>query len=108
MTDQDYIRKAVELADGWAVNKTGQTITSGGGYFGKVEDQEIQDALAAQLVRQIDALDTKFVLMDGHGLIIIQDVNTIGDAVCRVEGPDRTMNTLKAIVDSGVLNKESK
>ena len=55
MTNEQIIRKAVELAEGWSFqysplgNQHIETLT---GYQGTTEDQEILDALAAQLVRQ--------------------------------------------------------
>ena len=77
MTDQDYIRKAVELADGWSwrgktyLGRTDDpTIlvnTPSGAAMGITEPMMI-DALAAQLVRQ------------------------------SAQGTDHAMNTIKAIV----------
>lgn len=104
MNEQEYIRKAVELADGWSIDKRGHIHTALRGHFGFWEIQEIQDALAAQLVRQIDApaLDadlesTKF----GVDLYLApHSVKALVTFECK---RDRTMNTIKAIVDSKVL-----
>jgi len=56
----DLIRKAVELADGWEHNKQGDIYGPFGpiGYGLTIDlSQEELDALAAQLVRQVDATD---------------------------------------------------
>lgn len=57
MTDNDYIRAGVELAEGWYFevhhNKVSDAIRSPSGYRSFVGDtDEILDALAAQLARQ--------------------------------------------------------
>ena len=86
-----YIRKAVELADGWDY------------YADDDHDQGWLDMLAAQLVRQVDALD-------GFNFVSGQDCYSYVWRACddKAEmasyGPDRTMNTIKAIVASGVLD----
>lgn len=124
MNDQDYIRKAVELADGWRINLHSDVDENANPFETEVmwnpsvgshklsdPGQTILDALAAQLVRQVDALDAdadpefiRPVLIH-----IFADSTTIND--CRqmppphleYDGPDRTMNTIRAIVDSKVL-----
>ncbi len=102
--DQWYIRRGVELADGWTINETypDSFVCPGIGTFGfKHTHQPIVDALAAQLVRQVDAL--------GFEVVIWSDLTRIrrkGDAYLEYMEPqrdDRTMNTIRAIVDSGVL-----
>ncbi len=104
MIDEDYIRKAVELADGWEIEaeKDGRVWVTGARFSGTIGalTQPDLDALAAQLVRQVDALDNVDITIhgtfsdleihDGHGWLPKQ----------MPEGPDRTMNTIKAIVDS--------
>jgi len=107
--DEVYIRKAVELADGW-------TVQSGGAFhspfcesmFDIVPDmlsQPHKDALAAQLVRQVDAIDgpNTYDLDCHNGDVVLHER---GNTPCRTwtwPGKDRTMNALKCIVDSGVL-----
>lgn len=100
----DYIKKAVELAEGWGFPSESQFLPgsppiaeSPSGYMGAIEaTPELLDALAAQLVRQVDALgDLKLVVSDDAAYFTNIKIISIG--------PDRTMNTIKAIVDSGVL-----
>ena len=57
MNDKDYIRKAIELADGWRLNKFGNVHAAG------LDRSPIEiftnshyAALAAQLVRQVDQI----------------------------------------------------
>jgi len=112
MSDQDYIRKAVELADGWR--------WAGDTWYGPMlicdtridtllEDKWrfLLDALAAQLVRQVDALECLYISTghDAAHVIKISGCTHIG--LKSVHGPDRTMNTLKAIVDSKVLDRNT-
>lgn len=101
----DYIRKAVELADGWSgPNGVGQVVTSGGGYFGNIDDQEILDALAAQLARQVDALGDDLHLEVHRGWTAMRKNGSSGwSDIAAAYGPDRTMNTILTIIDSGVL-----
>jgi len=108
----DVIRKAVELANGWKIHIHSDVdenvdpfetviIWSAGVGSHKLSDpgQNILDALAAQLVRQVEK--EGFSVWQLSGDVTIQDMSrhTIEQAV----GPDRTMNTIKAIVDSGIL-----
>ena len=101
MSDRDLIRKAVELADGWFMQSNGSVFCpavpekcyplSGTG--------PMADLLAAQLVRQVDAA------LPRYGVCVFDDETVVE---CRpahvcVSGPHRTMNTIKAIVDSEVL-----
>ncbi len=109
MTDNDYIRKAVELADGFMLN--GNLI--GGSFMfdvgGSIEiptiedNQWLLDALAAQLVRQMDELILYSVHIKPIGAFI--DHEGTGERItdCYLTG-GRTMNTIKAIVDSKVLD----
>ena len=110
MTDNDYIRAAVKLADRWAIYMPGQFVNSNEGlavespcgYMGVLDaTPELLDALAAQLVRQVDAAN-KFHLAT---FVEFTDIRSDNDLkrVARVEDGDRTMNTIKAIVDSKVL-----
>ena len=90
MNEQDYIKAAVELADGWTYHDGDCSHEETERWFiGCKLPQVWLDALAAQLVRQVDAID---------GEKIHNDFIQIG-----VGPKDRTMNTIKAIVDSKVL-----
>jgi len=101
----DVIRKAVELADGFEMHHDGEGFVR---YFDKEQQDfisfyfhpdykdELQfgsDALAAQLVRQVDAELPQ------------QDWFTLSRPFYKTNGLDRTMNTIKAIVDSKVLER---
>ena len=104
----DYIKKAVELADGWSANiiepgmYIGSLESKSGGLF-HPDDQEALDALAAQLVRQVDNSDGAFVETDPTRTTVRHGRLT---GRTRAQGPDRTMNSIRAIVDSGVLEHE--
>lgn len=102
MTDKQIIRKAVELADGWIIrpHNVELVIESLVGYAGTWRDQELRDALAAQLVRQVD--DTSYCEID-----IFRPCTGVQykKEYTRAYGTDRTMNTLRAIVKSGVLER---
>ena len=94
-TDEEYIRKAVELADNWLVFKPGQVTTLNGLVLDLVDpDIEMLDALAAQLVRQVDG--------DLHSVCVRTDHSVVerweyGKPIMEsyAEGSDRTMNTIK-------------
>ena len=108
MTDEEYIRKAVELADGWEWCDGGfeddNIIESLSGYRGSIiATPELKDALAAQLVRQVDALETHRVESHAASVMVYETHYPVNHAIAVRHGPDRTMNTIKAIVDSGVL-----
>jgi hypothetical protein len=108
MNDTDYIRKAVELADGWDLAEGQLTLPNGKFTYVTKNDfpQYYLDALAAQLVRQVDALEGYWILHDGHGMAIIHS-NRIDDGFPqRVQNSDRTLNTIRCIVDSGVLDTD--
>ena len=104
MNNQDYIRKAVGLADGYDVGLS----TDEGCWIvpphGKRDEwhsswQWVQDAVAAQLVRQVGITGAHVVVGDGTAI-------RIGSRLVGVsEGPDRTINTIRAIVDSKVLEQ---
>lgn len=101
MNNQDYIRAGVELADGWEngpENGPGSNVVQCG--FGNDQSldsikQPYLDALTAQLVRQCDS----------KGILVYCKVLTlmIGDE--KYGGADRTMSTIKAIIDSKVLEE---
>ena len=119
--DNDTIRKAVSLADdlAWWDDLQGNSFID---YMDGAtvlrtfapDSQIILDYLAAQLVRQVDALEDLHVSIIPAGSEVWlqvwaheptgsvkrrEAVRCIGSAT----GDDRTMNTIKAIVDSGVL-----
>ena len=96
MKHQDYIRKAVELADGFHVDSSGCHRTPRDNC---VEHQVYMDALAAQLVRQVDALDEPMAVIIERNYTTLMD----GGNTQVVGNEGRTMNTIKAIVDSKVL-----
>ena len=109
MNDQDYIRKAVELADGGEWTEQNNIRTPDGvcyylhdGTFAT----ECLDALAAQLVRQVDVMVEPEIVQRWCG-VDINMRNEIGAsytvASSSIEN-DRTMNTIKTIVDGKVLD----
>ena len=109
----DYIRKAIELADGFDLTEDQLTFPSGH-YFTVKSDADIRDwmldGLAAQLVRQVVALPREFhgdTQVRGVHMIIHPEastyISTESNWLSR-DDDDVTMNTIKAIVDSGVLN----
>ncbi len=65
MNDQGYFRKAVGLADEWGfLTRTGgEYIQTPEGYEcpSNAIPKEIQDAIAAQLVRQVDAIEHIYI-----------------------------------------------
>ena len=99
------IRKAVELADGWHMrgdNWFYYERQNGAFPIENLPKQAI-DALAAQLVRQVDALpvgETEVWVRRSISWIEHEDSDT---PIKRCDGLDRTMNTLRAIIESKVL-----
>lgn len=104
VNDKEYILAGIVLADGWHTLDTAigflEIVKTYHGFGGPDSDKEIIDALAAQLVRQIDT----------NGRVIIRAerwwteiAKREGKIICHVEGDDRTMNTIKCVVDSGLL-----
>lgn len=111
MTEDDYTKAAVELADGWHYYRTKMEDTEPD-YFSLPGEQSWHewpiayqphlDTLAAQLVRQVDVTGRYFI-ESYLGYVAVLE-NAVGNInIKHAEGPDRTMNTIKAIVDSGVL-----
>lgn len=107
MTNDEYIRKAVELAEGWHFKFTeyGEAFGSGdsmAGIWSLLEVahpyQPVLDALAAQLVRQVDSVGGLVWFRDRREVFVFKH-----DEQARNVDDDRTMSTIKAIVDSGVL-----
>jgi hypothetical protein len=101
----DLIKRAVELADGWEL--VGEVVYPPFRHRSVAmhtynPSTPIMDALAAQLVRQVDARDCCNIIVD-YGYARLYDAETLSDV--QGTGPDRTMNTIKAIVESDVLEK---
>jgi len=111
MNDQDYIRKAVELADGFdnQTDEAGDYIEMDDAPYTTVyldiprqDDQWFFDALAAQLVKQVDAMILYRLRIEPTGAFM--DHEGTGERMSdSTFGGDRTMNTIKAVVDSEVL-----
>ena len=103
MNHQDYIRAAIDLADGWKYYDDDPYVDSPlGSAFLSPLKEGVLDALAAQLVRQVDAKNMVHLTVDRRGV----SINGLRQRLAREERSgtqDRTMNTIKAIVDSGVL-----
>ena len=102
-SDQDYIRKAAKLADGWSISHDdyyfGPDIV--GSHVSRI-GQSAKDTLAAQLVRQVDALDDIRCDIDSRYCEVWgEGQQTLGKCI----SDDRTMSTIKAIVDSEVLEQ---
>lgn len=112
-TEQDYIREGVELADGWDCEIHGSQISSyirsSEGYCGTTASRELLDALAAQLVRQVVELPSKFrgdTQIEGAHMIIHPGLSTYISLPNRwhaKEGTNTAMNTICAIIDAEVL-----
>ncbi|MCK5641588.1 MAG: hypothetical protein KAJ19_12370 [Gammaproteobacteria bacterium] len=111
MNDNDYIKAAVELADGfeWHDGEPGgiywpkvplEANESGLYIWSSLEYQPVLDALAAQLVRQVDAIRGSGVIVGPYKSGIYFEGGTKHEFD---SGEDRTMNTIKAIVDSKIL-----
>ena len=110
----DYIKRAVELADGWEYEQDDIEpeciyLSAADGTYWHLDEESIPltelprillDALAAQLVRQVDASDYTFSSNVDRGASV--------GLIKHIDGPDRTMNTIKAIVDSGVLGSRGR
>jgi hypothetical protein len=106
--EQEYIRKAVELADGWECNEHVVTchhkllaapLVAPTWYIICNEAGQIyRDAIAAQLVRQVDALTG-----NRYFDVLVWELKFFPEDY---KGNDRTMNTIKAIVDSAALEND--
>ncbi len=107
MSDQDYIRKAIGLADHFDFENDELIITPVGtasmDYV--CEYHSFTDLLAAQLVRQVDALDTPDTVEVTHNKVWVGYRSKNNESWRSTKGPDRAMNTIRAIVDSGILRK---
>ncbi len=100
MNDQDYIRAAVALADGWQYQQIYFAYLPGCDDAHHLGSQVVLDALAAQLVRQVDATDCEVCTGQDHAEIYNQKTQ---ETELIFRGGNRTMNTIKVIVDSKVL-----
>ena len=103
MKNEYCIRKAVGLADGWHLEHNDEYVDNE--YMWElrcVDDmpQTVLDALAAQLTRQVDDQVgcLELVITDGETGIWDQ-----ANCIHSTAGDDRTLNTIKAIIDSKVL-----
>lgn len=108
MNDEQYIRKAVELADGWRLVKQRDGMERMdnnvcAGFPIKVDDLDHiwVSALAAQLVEQVDALDGHSFSSNALQWCYVSRADGARTHFCA--SSDRTMNTIKAIVNSKVL-----
>ena len=110
MTEEDYIRKAVDLL-GWAINGTAFFMAPWSLHIGistaftNVEQWEL-DAIAAELVRQVDALPDHAIPMASHTTTVDYYPDDGPVNLGAASGFGRTMNTIRAIIDSKVLEKE--
>ena len=102
--DQEVIRKAVEQADGFDLMPEWDDSFYMDDCWDETStdfddpDQRILDALAAQLVRQVDAIVTAEFMSNLLGSFV-----TVMGKQTRCIGPDRTMNTLRCITEWGGL-----
>lgn len=102
--DDEYIRAAVSLAEGWRLQNEILVIHTETNLWMFLDRhvQQILDALAAQLVRMVDALPepTPMIIASATAVSVV-----LPDETFLMEGNNngRSMNTIKAIVDSGVL-----
>jgi len=103
MTPAEYIRAGVELAPGWGYNSKQNYIwTPTQGHYSDLPPEMI-DALAAALKREADTVEkcryevfenaADSAIKEGAGVSIIH----------QVWGKCRSMNTIMAVVDSGIL-----
>ena len=103
MNNQEYIRAAVELADGWEMFEGGPCIL--GVCIGSIEPSSkwqpiMLAALAAQLIEQVDATDYD-IRVFSHSTMIFHG----GHEFRTVSNDGRDMNTIKVVVDSGGIEK---
>lgn len=109
ITMTDILRKAVELAGWLEEDDEGEYLQVPGWpisvYINKLNEsayQYLKDALAAQICRQVDALDGPLLCVENDKA----SVQGIGFEYRIFRGPDRTMNTLRAIMESKVLESD--
>jgi len=122
MDSNEYIKNAVLLADGWDIDncESGDPdydyiSFAGGGEWHYNEDpmwiadipEIFLDALAAQLTRQVDAVILFDIRVREDGVEMWQLLEASSQwEMTKTQSPDRTMNTIKAIIDSKVLNTD--
>ena len=104
-TDRDYIRAAAELL-GWNIDDDNWVYHQ----FANVSQAYlawhwVKDHIAAELVRQVDALEQYQFNFGMLGTGVFD--RTCGTLKGYCKGDDRTMNTIKAIVESGVLQRQT-
>lgn len=112
MKDRDYIHKAIELV-GWSTTRLGNqriAVFIPTPYdithvlrIGYLDEQHIKDALRCELERQLDTTNRYYVSVSSKGSAIYDSYNA--EQICIEQGDDRTMNTIKVIVDSKKLKK---
>lgn len=106
MSDQDNMRKAVELADGFADSATLYWIEAPGEDDVEVNVSDVPKwflaALAAQLVRQVDDLGFPYYLT----IVATRSVlyrHPFSERIGLCSGKGRAVNTLNAVVNSKIL-----
>lgn len=108
------VHQAIELADGWSFEQStrgSRVWVESIDYAYYVEKASLDvlphvlmDALAAQLVRQLDETIFRFESVeDGRAWVWPPSDATQGSSYDCGAYADRTINTLVAIIDSGVL-----
>ena len=104
--DKNILKKAVELADGWGLTHDG--FVFGPQIVGTHVDrmgQPAKDALAAQLVRQVDALPCGELEVWVRRNTAWVEHEDGGRPIPRYDGIDRTENTITVVVESKELEK---
>ena len=110
----DIIRKGVELAPGWEAHGTANSFYCKGfgwycpddGFDEYGKDRWFLDALAAELVRQVDALNNAYMSFFADETRCNYEKEDGTQITFRSKGKQRTTNTLRAIVESGVLEPQ--
>lgn len=113
MNNQDYIRKAVELADGWELIGTSVICSPAMTYVDGFTIPECLDALAAQLRKQAQAdphITFVVSVVDSASFIEMLIFNPNGDEEAEplsfvANETDEAMAFIKVTVDSKVLEK---
>ena len=113
MTDEEYIEQGIELANEWRRSNKYVVCIDGCQHWYSTGETKMPsyllDALAAQLVRQVDAVHLedgrhcKVAVWPNYTQVTAWNASG-GDVLREAQGTDRTMNTIKAIVDLGVLS----
>ena len=103
--DPDVLKRMVELAPGWSIRSTEYALVFGtgdsmAGLWSRFDPafQPVLDALAAELVRLVDATHTHFVSShDQSTAIYLCGRSTAHGPIAEATGDDRTANTINAI-----------